>query len=338
LSETAVVILNYNGQQLLEQYLPSLLTHRTKEKFYVIDNGSTDDSVEFIEKVFPDVNVVRLDKNYGFSGGYNKGLSQIQAKYYVLINSDIEVTSNWLHPLVEYLEEHPRVAAAQPEILSARDKRVYDYAGAAGGYIDFLGYPFCRGRVFNHIEKYTPEYSSTVPVFWTSGACMIIRSDIYWNAGGLDEDYFAHMEEIDLCWRIHRLGFELFCIPESRVFHLGGATLDSTNPRKTFLNFRNSLWTLIKNYPTGKGSVLILFRLLLDLVSIIKFIFEGKTAHGLAVVRADLSFLKSLPKRLREKPSFPYPKIDSIYTTPVVSEFYLRKKVIFNGREFSSPK
>ena len=249
--KTAVVILNWNGEAMLRQFLPSVIACSCLEgtEIYVADNASTDASCEVVEKEFPSVRLIRLDKNYGFADGYNYALQKIDAEYAVLLNSDVEVTEGWLQPMVDYLDTHPETVACQPKIRAYRHRNLFEYAGASGGFIDRYGYPFCRGRVFESVEEDKGQYDEVIPVFWATGAALMIRLDVYRNVGGLDGRFFAHMEEIDLCWRLRSRGYQLVCIPSSTVYHVGGATLKKENPRKTFLNFRNNLLMLYKNLP-----------------------------------------------------------------------------------------
>ncbi|MBF1398702.1 MAG: glycosyltransferase family 2 protein [Prevotella histicola] len=246
----AIVILNWNGRKMMEKYLPSVLNYSCREaEVIVADNASTDDSVSWLRESYPHVRVIQLDQNYGFAEGYNQALRQIDSKYYLLLNSDVEVTHHWLTTLIEEMDAHDDVAACQPKILSVVNRDSFEYAGASGGFIDRYGYPFCRGRIFDTVEEDNGQYDNTQEILWATGACLMIRSCDYWAAGGLDGRFFAHNEEIDLCWRLHRMGKRIFCFPESVVYHLGGGTLPKSNPRKTFLNFRNNLTMLWKNLP-----------------------------------------------------------------------------------------
>ena len=246
----AVVILNWNGEQMLATYLRSVVQYSSDEAVvYVADNASTDHSVEMLRRDFPEVRLVLLEKNYGFAEGYNRALAQIEAEYYVLLNSDVEVTEHWLTPLIQWMDSHPDTAACQPKLLAMHDRGAFEYSGAAGGYLDRYGYPFCRGRAFQTIERDEGQYDQPAEVLWVTGACMMIRSEDYKKTGGLDARFFAHCEEIDLCWRLRIAGRRLYCVPESRVYHVGGGTLPKVNPQKTFLNFRNNLTMLYKNLP-----------------------------------------------------------------------------------------
>ena len=281
--ETSVIILNWNGAQMLRTYLPSVIQY-TEGEIIVADNGSTDDSLEVLAKEFPTVRTIVLDKNYGFAEGYNKAIEQIDSKYVVLLNSDVEVTANWLTPLTDYLNTHPEVAAVQPKVLSWRQRDTFEHAGAAGGYLSWLGYPYCRGRRFGRVEKDKGQYDSIATIDWTTGAAMCVRTDIYRACGGLDAAFFAHMEEIDLCWRMRNNGWQLACVPQSVVYHLGGGSLSYDNPRKTYLNFRNNLLMIYKNrrFPW----VVLTLRFFLDYAAAAMFLFTGKTGSAKAVVKA----------------------------------------------------
>ncbi len=251
--KTAIVILNWNGAKMLRQYLPSVLQYsRDEATVYVADNASADDSLELLRQHFPEVQLILLEKNWGFADGYNKALAQIDAEYYLLLNSDIEVTHHWLTPLVEFMDSHPDVAACQPKLLSIFERDKFEYAGACGGYLDRYGYPFCRGRLFETVENDDGQYDTPAEVLWATGAALLIRARIYNNVGGLDGRFFAHNEEIDLCWRIRLLGYKIYCLPDSVIYHVGGGTLPKSNPMKTFLNFRNNLTMLYKCLPESE--------------------------------------------------------------------------------------
>ncbi|WP_436515999.1 glycosyltransferase family 2 protein [Ekhidna sp. To15] len=320
MAKTAVVILNYNGVSYLEKFLPSVVTYSPNATIVVADNSSTDNSIPFLEKNFPKVELIKLDKNYGYAGGYNEALKQIEAEYFLLLNSDVEVTTNWLNPLEQFLDAHPNYAACQPKIKDYNHKSLFEYAGACGGFIDFLGYPFCRGRIFDQVESDSGQYNEEVDIFWSSGACMMVRSEVFFNAGGFDSDFFAHMEEIDLCWRIHSLGHQIKCIPKSTVFHVGGGTLAKSSPFKTYLNFRNGLYILIKNLPLNKLIFKLPIRMTLDWVAAIKFLFEGNPNHSVAVIKAHFSVLWNFSKMTRKR------KLTSITpkTKLMIYEYYLR--------------
>ncbi len=301
MTKVAIVILNFNGKHFLKQFLPSVVSHSAGAKIIVADNGSTDQSAEYVKETFPEVEVIRLDENKGFCGGYNTVLKQVQATYYVLLNSDIEVTPNWLPPLIDLLDSDPTIAAAQPKILSHRDKNKFEYAGAAGGLIDTLGYPFCRGRMFDYLEEDHGQYDDTIPVFWASGACLFIRADRYHETGGLDEDFFAHMEEIDLCWRLTRAGHTIFYQGQSTVYHVGGGTLSASNPRKTYLNFRNGLSLLVKHQRFSSLIWKFPLRILLDWAAALHFLLMGSGVHAKAVIVAHLSFMKRIRHEIAKR-------------------------------------
>lgn len=299
--EIAVVILNWNGRALLERFLPSVVENSPQATIYLADNASEDDSVDYVTNNFPEVQLIQNKTNGGYAKGYNQALRHLKEDLLILLNSDVEVTKDWLVPIKKHFTEKPELAAAQPKILDYKDKTRFEYAGASGGYIDRLGYPYCRGRILDSLEIDSGQYDNPVPVFWASGACLVIRRAIFQEAGGFDEDYFAHQEEIDLCWRLFNKGYRVWAIPQSVVYHLGGGTLDSMNPRKTFFNFRNSLFSLIKNVAGFKVYFLIFTRLVLDAIAGIKFLLQGKPAHTWAIVRAHFSFYGNLALFLRKR-------------------------------------
>lgn len=288
----AIVILNWNGQSMLEQFLPTLLEHSCIEGVTVIvaDNASTDSSVPFMKEHYPHVRLIELDNNYGFAGGYNQALAQVNAEYYILLNSDVEVTPGWLIPLLEYMDAHQEVAACQPKLLDYKDQSRFEYAGGAGGYMDKWGYLFCRGRVFDTIESDQGQYDTVASLFWATGACLMIRSADYHAVGGLDDRFFAHQEEIDLCWRLRSRGRGIVCIPQSRVYHVGGATLHKSNPYKTFLNFRNNLLMLYKNLPDSELCAVMTVRFFLDVLAALIFLVKGSARDCMAVFKARRAF------------------------------------------------
>ena len=296
MKKVSVVILNWNGVGMLQKFLPKVVEYSAKPniEICVADNASTDDSVSYLEASFPEVRLIRLDKNYGFADGYNKAFQQVEAEYVVLLNSDVEVTPNWLEPLVEYMDAHPEAAACQPKIRAERNKACFEYAGAAGGYIDKFGYPFCRGRIFEVVEEDCGQYDTVAPIFWATGAALFIRLKDYCEAGGLDGRFFAHMEEIDLCWRLRSRGRGIVCIPQSTVYHVGAATLKKENPRKTFLNFRNNLLMLYKNLPEGELKKVLFIRGALDWLAAFVFLLKGDGKNARAVIQARKEF-----KRIR---------------------------------------
>ena len=293
MNKIAIVILNWNGVDMMRRYLTDVVNYSIVDNavVYVADNASTDDSVEMLRSEYPQVKVILLEKNWGFAEGYNKALSQIEAEYYVLLNSDVKVTHHWLQPLVEFMDAYRDVAACQPKLLSIIDTDSFEYAGACGGFIDLYGYPFCRGRVFNTIERDKGQYDTAMPILWATGACMMIRSSDYWNAGGFDGRFFAHNEEIDLCWRLRLLGRKVYCIPDSAVFHLGGGTLPKSNPMKTYLNFRNNLTMLYKNLPDRELRKVMRMRFWLDWLAALQMLVLGRSIGDFkAVIKARMAF------------------------------------------------
>ena len=292
MKKISVVILNWNGVGMLQKFLPKVVEYSAMEgvEICVADNASTDESVSYLQANFPNVRLIVLDKNYGFAEGYNRALEQVEVEYVVLLNSDVEVTPHWLEPLVEYMNTHPEVAACQPKIRSERNKEYFEYAGAAGGYLDKYGYPFCRGRLFDVVEKDEGQYDTVSSVFWATGAALFIRLKDYWEAGGLDGHFFAHMEEIDLCWRLRSRGRGIVCIPQSVVYHVGAATLKKENPRKTFLNFRNNLLMLYKNLPEKDLKRVMFVRGVLDGVAAVVFLLKGEKEAAKAVLQARKEF------------------------------------------------
>ncbi|MBT8395000.1 MAG: glycosyltransferase family 2 protein [Bacteroidia bacterium] len=324
----AIVILNWNGKKLLEQFLPSVVKHSQDATIYVADNASTDDSVEYLKSSFPSVRIIQNSENGGYAKGYNDALKQIKEDVFCLMNNDIEVTKNWLSPIAKTLNSDPNIAIIQPKILDFNNKSYFEYAGAGGGFIDKYGYPYCKGRIFNSIEKDVGQYDEISDIFWSSGACLFIRKRVFEELNGFDEAYFAHMEEIDLCWRAKNFGYDVKYVGNSSVFHLGGATLSKSNPKKTFLNFRNSLFNLVKN-AKGNLFLLILVRLIMDGVAGIKFIFEFKFSHFKSIVRAHLSFYSHLSKLLKRRRSLPQSK-NYYEINSIVWSYFIRKKRQFN--------
>ncbi|MBR6806535.1 MAG: glycosyltransferase family 2 protein [Bacteroidaceae bacterium] len=286
----AVVILNFNGAEMLRAFLPSVVDYSPEAEVIVADNCSTDASAQVMREEFPAVRYIQLEKNYGFADGYNRALSQVEAEYFLLLNSDVEVTQGWLAPMLEYMDSHPGVAACQPKLLSYKNKKEFEYAGACGGFIDKYGYPYCRGRIFDTVEEDKGQYDSVAELFWATGAALMIRAEDYRAAGGLDGTFFAHMEEIDLCWRLRSRGRGIVCIPQSCVYHVGGATLNKSNPRKTYLNFRNNLLMLYKNLPENELRHVMFVRALLDYVAAFKSLLSGDAAGCRAVLQARRDF------------------------------------------------
>ncbi|MXV37877.1 glycosyltransferase [Flavobacteriaceae bacterium Ap0902] len=297
----AIAILNWNGKDLLAEFLPKIIEYSTGAAIYVIDNASTDDSVSFIQKNFPQVQVIQNAENSGFAGGYNEGLKHIDADVYCLLNSDIEVTPHWLDPMYR-LFENENIAAIQPKILDYNERNKFEYAGAGGGFLDNFGYPYCRGRVFWTLEKDTGQYDDEIQIFWATGACLFIRSDEFWKQEGFDANFFAHMEEIDLCWRINNTGKKIYYTGQSTVYHIGGATL-SNSPQKTYLNFRNSLWMLVRNLPQYKLVPVVFSRMVLDgITAVVFWIYnENGFGHFKAIFRAHISFYQQLGKYYKSR-------------------------------------
>ncbi len=326
MTPTAVVILNYNGEDYLRRFLPSVLTHSGNAEIIVADNQSNDRSVEVLTNEFPTVRIIQLDKNHGYAGGYNHAIAKVSAEYIVLLNSDVEVTEGWLSPLVTFLDQNPAYAACQPKIKDYNDPARFEYAGASGGYVDRLGYPYCRGRIFDSIENDQSQYDEEADIFWTSGACMLVRREVFVQSGGLDPDFFAHMEEIDLCWRFRSMGFKLRSIPTASVFHVGGGTLSKLSPLKTYLNFRNGLFMLLKNLPLTTLLMIFPIRILLDWIAAIKFILEGSPRHGISVWKAHLKMLAAASKMIKKRKVFS--KTDS--RKAIVFDYYLKNKRKFD--------
>lgn len=319
----AVAILNWNGRSLLERFLPSVLQHSQQGDIIVIDNASTDDSVAWMKSNHPDVRIIQLDSNSGYAGGYNQAMKQIEHEYVVLLNSDVEVTENWLQPILDRFASDDRIGAVQPKILSLKEPNKFEYAGASGGFIDHLGYPFCRGRIFYFNEEDKGQYNDAMPVFWSTGACLAVRSSAYHESGELDPQFFAHMEEIDLCWRMQRNGFTCWVDPASVVYHLGGGTLSSQSTQKTYLNFRNNLILLTKNLPQGKIFGVVLSRLILDGVAGIQFALKGQIPHTLAIVKAHIHFYGRYGKIMKNRSGeFPWP-LTGVYHQSIVRQVFL---------------
>lgn len=297
MDKTAVVILNWNGVEMLTRFLPQVIDYsRDDAVVYVADNASTDNSLEVLRKHFPEVNLVVLDKNWGFAEGYNRALEQIEAEYYVLLNSDVEVSHHWLTPMIEFMDNHPDVAACQPKLLSEKSRDSFEYAGASGGFIDCYGYPFCRGRMFDTVETDNGQYDYATEILWATGACMVVRASDFKEAGGFDARFFAHSEEIDLCWRMILMGKKIYCIPDSFVYHIGGATLPKNNPMKTYLNFRNNLTMLYKNLPDSELRHVMRVRAVLDYVAAFQALASGRTGDFKAIINGRKAFKKWLPE------------------------------------------
>ena len=337
----AVVILNWNGKKLFDTFLPSVIKNSQSPgiEIYIADNGSTDDSIPYIIDNYPQIKLIVLQHNYGFAEGYNKALKYISADYYVLLNSDVEVTPNWIESCINLLETDEQTAVVQPKILSYSKPHQYEYAGAAGGYIDRFGYPFCRGRILNRTEPDQGQYNDISSIFWASGACMFIKAEIYNRAEGFDGSFWAHMEEIDLCWRLKNQGYKIMYQPGSTVFHLGGGTLPYSSPQKIYLNFRNNLFMLYKNLPNDRFHRILLTRIMLDQVAAVKFLAGFYFSGFRAVIRAHLSFLASLPslyiKRRKLKKFRLVSKHPEIYPKSIMWKFYIQRIRIFSKLKFN---
>lgn len=323
----AVVILNWNGAKLLEQFLPSVIAYSDEANIYVADNASTDNSIAVIKEQFPSVKIIQNEGNFGFAMGYNIALQAIEEPYYALVNSDIEVTENWLSPILSLFDNEPNIGIIQPKILDYKNKECFEYAGAAGGYIDSYGYPYCRGRIFDTLEKDNHQYEDETEIFWASGACFFIRKEIYRKLNGFDPDFFAHQEEIDLCWRAFNLGYSAKYTSKSVVYHVGGATLNQSNPKKTFLNFRNSLLMLLKNLPSNQLFPILFMRLTLDGIAGIQFIFKGKFAHCFAVLKAHFYFYHLINYTLKKRGEIQ--KENYFHTKSIVFNYFVSNKKYF---------
>jgi len=328
--KVAIVILNWNGIKFLEQFLPSVVKYSEKSgnKIVIADNDSKDDSVNFILKNYPQIEIIKLKKNYGFAKGYALTLPQIKAEYYVLLNSDVEVTQGWIEPIIHLMDNDGKIGAAMPKIMAFHRKEYFEYAGAAGGFIDKYGYPFCQGRILNNIEKDFGQYNQLTEIFWASGACMFLRASAYIKTGGFDGDFFAHMEEIDLCWRLKRLEYKVFYCPDSLIYHVGGGTLPNNNPRKLYYNYRNCLFLLFKNVNAGDFLKILLPRMLLDGLSATIYLLQGKFSFFMAVVRAHLRFYCSLKMLINKRRIFnkiiAKKSVSQIYNGSIVLNFFLR--------------
>ena len=338
MDKVAVVILNYNGKKYLQQFLPLVIKYSSGSTIIVGDNASTDDSVDFIKNNFPEVRIILQPTNEGFSKGYNSVLRQVKAKYYVLLNSDVEVTENWISPIIELMEQDASIAACQPKILSFHYRDSFEYAGAAGGFIDFLGYPFCRGRIFNTLEKDQGQYDGISRIFWATGACLFIKAEIFHQFKGFDDHFFAHMEEIDLCWRLNKSGYKIMFHSNSKIYHIGGGTLPKNNPHKTYLNFRNSLLMLYKNTPIFKRSRILAVRFITDLVAALHFLLSGNAGDSKAVFQAYYTFFFKLKKvkaeiSMEQGKSFPDREFGIFYGSIIV-EHFLKKKKVFSELNF----
>ncbi|NNC86174.1 MAG: glycosyltransferase family 2 protein [Bacteroidia bacterium] len=332
--QIAVVILNWNGKSLLEQFLPSVVSNTPENvQIIVADNNSTDDSVAFVKSTFPNIEIIINDNNYGYAQGYNEALKHVKADVFVLLNSDVEVSKGWIEEAEKVLSTEENIAALQPKILSFKNKDEFEYAGAGGGFIDRYGFPFCRGRIFNSLEKDQGQYNDVTEIFWASGACMFIKSKVFFELNGFEDEFFAHMEEIDLCWRIHNAGYKIMVAPNSVIYHVGGGTLKQNSPRKTYLNFRNNLLMLYKNSP-AKGFAMVLFKkLILDGVAALKFLFSVGASHFMAVLKAHIYFYSTLSTRKKQRKESVQLEANALshiqYRKSVVWQYFLKGTKLF---------
>lgn len=324
LPSVAIVILNFNGKHYLEQFLPGVIAHSVGYDIWVADNASSDQSMEWLHVHYPLVKTLAISENKGYAGGYNEALLQIKSDYYILLNSDIEVTDGWIEPVISYMESDEKIAACQPKILAYDLRTHFEYAGAAGGYMDYLGYPFCRGRIFDTREEDLGQYDDEQDVFWATGACLFVKANAFHKANGFDQRFFAHMEEIDLCWRLLNMGYRITYSGKSTVYHVGGGTLHKSNPRKTFLNYRNNLIMLFKNLPKGRRWKTIFFRLVLDGISSVRFMATGAWPDVLAIVRAHFAFYAMIPSLTKGQKRFTYRA--PLYYRSVVWEYFILGK------------
>jgi len=339
--KVAIVILNWNGKKLFDTFLPSVIdnSQNVNTEIIIADNGSDDNSVNYLKKKYPQVGIIELGKNYGFAGGYNRALKQISADYFILLNSDVKVSPKWLEEPLKEMEKDKSVAAVQPKILSYNNRTEFEYAGAAGGFIDKLGYPFCRGRLLNRMETDNGQYNKKTSIFWASGACMFVRACYFNKVNGFDDDFWAHMEEIDLCWRLKNQGYKIVYQPNSIVYHLGGGTLSYDNPQKVYLNFRNNLFMLFKNLPDYKFHSILFFRIILDYVAALKFICGFHMVSFYAVIKAHISFLKHLKKLISKRKKLVTSTVlkdhPEIYKKSLMWKFFILKKYKFSDLNFN---
>lgn len=331
MKKIAVVILNWNGKKFLEELLPTLIQHTPSEVDIVVgDNASSDNSVEFLKQSYPQIQIIQNDKNYGFAEGYNKVLDKVYADYFVLLNSDVEVTDNWISPIINMMDADDNIAICQPKLLSYYQRDTFEYAGGAGGYIDKYGYPFCRGRLFTTLEKDNGQYNDVCEIFWATGAAMFVKAKVWKDLGGLDDDFFAHMEEIDFCWRAKNAGYKVYYCPQSVVYHIGGGTLPPSSPFKTFLNFRNNFSLLFKNLQKRQLAYVFPIRILMDWVAALKFLAEKKPKEFTAVIKAHWNFYRQIPALKHKRKNITQRKVSNIYNGNIVLEYYLKGKKIFS--------
>ncbi|RZL42253.1 MAG: glycosyltransferase family 2 protein [Pedobacter sp.] len=329
----AVVILNWNGRNYLERFLPSVCkSSYSNLQIIVADNASTDDSVSFLKQYYPQIEIIINDKNYGFAEGYNQALAKVTADYFVLLNSDVEVPENWIKPVIDVMQSNDKIAAAQPKIKWQQNKEMFEYAGAAGGFIDSFGFTFCRGRIFDQLEEDKGQYDNNIPVFWASGAAFFIKSSAWKEAGGLDGDLFAHMEEIDLCWRLKNKGYKVVCCTAAEVYHVGGGTLDASSPFKNYLNFRNNLIIMQKNLPFGEAAIKVFARLWIDLLALFQFLFKGQFAFAFSINKAHYHFFKAFftTAAKRTTRQLPLAKHEGVLNGSIVWKYFATKKKKFS--------
>jgi hypothetical protein len=334
LPRVAVVILNWNGLDFLRRFLPSICASTYPNLDIIVgDNASNDNSVSFVRENYPQIKISINDQNYGFAGGYNRVLSSLDQDYFVLLNSDVEVEPGWIEPVIQLMEKDRSIAAAQPKILSQSNKKLFEYAGAAGGFLDIFGYPFCRGRIFDSLEVDSSQYDQSSEIFWASGAAFFIKRLKWLEMNGLDEDFFAHMEEIDLCWRLKNNNYKIMYCAESTVFHVGGGTLNAESPFKTYLNFRNNLVLLQKNLPAGKSTVIIFLRFWLDFLSLLKYLMDGKPKNALAISKAHIYFIRNLARNTVKSRKIPKHTLNKngLYIGSIVWDYFVRNKKTFTS-------
>lgn len=332
MEQVAIVILNYNGKHFLEKFLPSVIQYSQKHQIVIADNHSSDESIQFLQETYPEITLIQMLKNTGFAGGYNEALKQVQSKYYILLNSDIEVTANWVGPMLALMESDSQIAACQPKIKSYQEPNFFEYAGAAGGFLDKWGYAFCRGRIFDTLEKDENQYNDTQEIFWATGACLMIQASLFHQLGGFDADFFAHMEEIDLCWRLQGQGYKVMYQGQSEVFHVGGGTLPQDNPKKLFLNFRNNWAMLYKNLPKSKLYAVLFIRLILDKIALLRFILKGQFQDANAILKAYLDFWENIKswKKKRKKVQNQSKQVVLLYPKSIIWEYFIKGKKYFS--------
>ncbi|PVX52076.1 hypothetical protein C7377_0371 [Balneicella halophila] len=332
MSKVVIAILNWNGEKFLERFLPSVVRFASDAEIVVIDNASTDRSIKFLKKNFPEIRIVSLDKNYGFAEGYNRGLKCIDSTYYILLNSDVEVTKNWWQPLINLLEADSNIGAVQPKIVSYNAKNKFEYAGASGGFLDKYGYPFCRGRILDTIEEDSGQYDRLIQVFWASGAAMAIKAEVFHKLNGFDGEFFAHMEEIDLCWRMQHAGYSIYCEPKSVVYHVGGGTLPNESPFKLYLNFRNNLFMLYKNLPSNEFIPILFIRICLDGVAALQYLIKNNLNAVKSVWKAHMQFYKNLPRLNKQRKVLQKAKQFTAkrYTKSILWEYFMRGNRTFS--------